>query len=211
MSSKASPHHLFDTIYRFKPNRATGGGSSYLIVHPQGNVLLDAPAWNEEHVQAIQEMGGVAWWIFTHRGGIGEVERWLTAIVPQIVVHEQEAFLINGPVTRAFRQDTDLLPDVKLIWTPGHSPGSICVLYQGTLFTGRHLLPDSTGLPRPLRLAKTFHWPRQLNSVRKLLEGPQFTRICPGAAVGLLRTAPAIEDAWEKVQAVYKSDNPRSA
>ncbi len=195
-----SVQNLFPSIYRFKPNRATGGGSSYLILHEQGNILIDSPAFTPEHLTAIQNLGGLSYWVFTHRGAIGEVETWLKHLQPQLVIQEQEAYLVNAPVALAFAEDQELVPGVSLIWTPGHSPGSSCVLYEDTLFTGRHLLPDSQGLPRPLRLAKTFHWSRQLRSVAKLLKNYTFSRICPGAAIGLLRGTPAIEDAQTKLR-----------
>ncbi|WP_287130272.1 hypothetical protein [Candidatus Cyanaurora vandensis] len=200
----SQPQYLFKDVYRFKPNRATGGGSSYLIVRAEGNLLIDTPAWHEEHQAALVALGGVTHWIFTHRGGIGEVVPWLKVMQPAMAIHEQEAYLVNGPVAFAFGGDCDWA-GVQLIWTPGHSPGSTCVLWQDILFTGRHLLPDSQGRPRPLQLAKTFHWPRQLRSVAKLLTVP-FNRICPGAAVGLLRGAAAIEDAQIKLQQGWAQD-----
>lgn len=196
--------HLFADVYRFKPNRATGGGSSYLITRPEGNVLIDAPAWSEEHNQALQALGGVTHWFFTHRGGIGEVERWFKVMQPQILIHEQEAFLVNAPVAFRFAQDCEIA-GLALVWTPGHSPGSTCLRWRDTLFSGRHILPNSQGQPRPLKLAKTFHWPRQLKSVQKLVVGPEFTRICPGAAVGLLRGAVAIEDAQAQLKQFIES------
>jgi glyoxylase-like metal-dependent hydrolase (beta-lactamase superfamily II) len=200
------PQPIFEQVYRFKPNRATGGGSSYLIQHPAGNILIDSPAFHAEHCTAIDTLGGVQQWIFTHRGGIGEVELWMKHFQPQITIHEQEAFLVNSPNLNTFSQDTELLPDLQILWTPGHSPGSSCVLYRDMLFTGRHLLPNRQGEPSPFRLAKTFHWPRQLRSVEKLLqESISFSYICPGAGVGLLRGAVAITDAQTKLRHVWNS------
>jgi len=199
---------LAERVYRWKPNRATGGGSSYLLRLDQGNVLIDTPAWSEENAQILSDLGGMTYWVLTHRGGIGEVKPWYQHFGPQVALHEQEAFLFDGPVALPFRNDTSLLPGLELVWTPGHSPGSTCIRYADMLFSGRHLLPDSQGRPRPLRLAKTFHWPRQLRSVQKLLSGPPFSSIYPGAAVGLLRGKPRIENGWEQLQGWMNDPTP---
>jgi hypothetical protein len=79
------------------------------------------------------------------------------------------------------------------------------VYYQphGILFTGRHLLPDVSGNPQPLRTAKTFHWPRQLKQVRQILErfdGESLQYLCPGANTGFLRQQRFIDRAYSKLQ-----------
>ncbi len=193
----ASPELLLEGVYRFKPNRATGGGSSYWL--SELGVLIDSPACTPEHQEFLNNQ--VQYWIFTHRGGVGEVPMWLRHIQPQIAMQEQEVYLVNGPVHLPFQETLDL-PGIKVIWTPGHSPGSSCVLYRDILFTGRHLVPDLKGRPVPVQLAKTFHWPRQLRSIEKILAF-SFDQICPGAAVGLLRGQPTIEAAHQKVTQVY--------
>ncbi|MEL6248244.1 MAG: MBL fold metallo-hydrolase, partial [Cyanobacteria bacterium J06627_15] len=61
------------------------------------------------------------------------------------------------------------------------------------------------GQPVPLRLSKTFHWPRQLRSVQKLLDtfSPEtLTHICPGASTGFLRGQPTIEQAYTQLQSL---------
>jgi hypothetical protein len=74
--------------------------------------------------------------------------------------------------------------------------------HGGILFTGRHLLPDRQGNPVPLRVSKTFHWQRQIESVRSL--GDRFSaetlnHICPGANTGFLRGERSIDRAYERL------------
>ncbi|HEY9861262.1 MAG TPA: hypothetical protein V6D16_17315, partial [Candidatus Obscuribacterales bacterium] len=72
----------------------------------------------------------------------------------------------------------------------------------GVLFSGRHLVPSAKGEPVPLRIAKTFHWPRQLRSIQQLLERftPQtLSFICPGANTGFLRGDRAIAQAYDRL------------
>ena len=72
----------------------------------------------------------------------------------------------------------------------------------GILFTGRHILPTRQGLATPLRVSKTFHWPRQLRHVQRLLTEftPQtLSYICPGANIGFLRGKRFIDGAYDKL------------
>ena len=125
-----------------------------------------------------------------------------------VVVQEQEAYLLPEVEVTAFADSLNLSPDLELIWTPGHSPGSACLYWQeqgGVLFTGRHLLPKSPTEVVPLRTAKTFHWWRQLNSITKLRDrfDPNTLRyILPGANTGYLRGTGYIDNAYEQLQAL---------
>ena len=202
------PAAAFDNVFAFAPNRETLGATAYLIVEKDGNILIDCPAWDEGTQQFLQEKGGVRWLVITHRGSIGSARKLQADCNCAIAMQEQEAYLLPGLDITKFQHELTLQPNLQLIWTPGHSPGSTCVYYAehgGILFTGRHLLPDQHGNPVPLRTAKTFHWPRQLRSVEKLFdsfstETLQF--ICPGANTGLLRGKRSIDRAYARLQQI---------
>ncbi len=192
-----------DSIFAFPPNRDTLGGTAYLIVEPEGNVLVDCPAWDETNQQFLQKMG-VRWLVITHRGGLGKVRQIQQGLGCEVIIQEQEAYLLPNLKVSPFRQECTIASHHRLIWTAGHSPGASCLYRQpgGILFTGRHLLPDRTAYPVPLRTAKTFHWPRQIRNVQTLLD--QFTPetlrfICPGASLGFLRGKQTIDDAYTKL------------
>ena len=57
---------------RFSPNRDTLGGTAYLIVETEGNLLIDCPAWDEANRSFLQTQG-VRSLVITHRGGMGKV------------------------------------------------------------------------------------------------------------------------------------------
>ena len=196
---------VLDSIFAFPPNRETLGATAYLIVKNEVNILLDCPAWDEENQQFLRERGGVQWLFLTHRGGIGKVKEIQQTFDCEVVIQEQEAYLIPGLKVISFEKELALTPTSQAIWTPGHSPGSAC-LYDsecgGVLFSGRHLLPNQQGDPVPLRTSKTFHWRRQINSVKLLLDRftPQTLEyICPGANTGFLRGERAIAQAYQKL------------
>ena len=201
------------TTYAFSPNRETLGGTAYLIMAETAssrdslarkNILVDCPAWNETNLDFIAQQGGLHWLVITHRGGSSQVRNWQARFDCNVVVQEQEAYLLPQVETQTFYRELDLMPGYRLLWTPGHSPGSMC-LYSanqgGILFTGRHILPTRQGIT-PLRVSKTFHWSRQLHHVRRLLDEftPQtLSYICPGANSGFLRGKRSVDEAYNQL------------
>lgn len=199
------PRPVLDTILAFPPNRDTLGGVAYFIQESSGNILIDCPAWDESNQKFLQDAGGIHCLVLTHRGGKGRVSEIQQAFACQIVVQEQEAYLLPNMQLTSFHHDFVLSPHTRILWTPGHSPGSACVYYDrhgGVLFTGRHLLPNQQGEPAPLRIAKTFHWPRQLQSVAKLRQNftaDTLNYLCPGANTGFLRGQRYIVQAYDRL------------
>lgn len=203
-----APRPVFPTVYAFPPNRETMGGTSYLILENSGNILIDCPAWDEANHTFLQELAGVRWLFLTHRGAIGKVKEIQQALGCEVVIQEQEAYLLPGLTVTPFQHELSLSQSSQVIWTSGHTPGSACLYYQhegGVLFTGRHLLPDRQGNPVPLRIAKTFHWRRQLDSVAKLrhrFSAETLRFICPGANTGFLRGERSIDRAYDRLMSL---------
>lgn len=199
------PQPVLENIWAFSPNRETLGGSAYFILENQTQILIDTPAWDEVNRNFIEEQGGLQWLVITHRGNIGKAREIQQATGCNLLIQEQEAYLLPETTVTSFQQEFTLNPHSQMIWTPGHSPGSSCFyssLHGGILFSGRHLLPNLQGEPVPLRTPKTFHWPRQLQNVRRLIErfSPQTLHfICPGANIGALRGKRVIEQAYNKL------------
>lgn len=208
----------FEGIFAFPPNRETLGGTAYLIKEQDANgqaanILVDCPAFNDTNQAFIQAHGGIHALFITHRGGMAQVPEFCKAFEPQVLIQEQEAYLLPTVTTKTFHRDHTISPTSRLFWTPGHSPGSACLYHSaedsraqgGILFTGRHLLPTRQGAPEPLRLSKTFHWPRQLRCAQQLLNDftpGTLSYICPGASTGFLRGEKKIERAYEQLTGV---------
>ncbi len=200
-------------IFAFPPNRETLGGTSYLIVEKDGNLLIDCPGWDENARSFLESQGGVKQLAITHRGGMGRVREIQEAFGCEVIVQEQEAYLLPNLTVTAFRENfaisssypQEVAPSIQIIWTPGHSPGASCVYDSacgGILFSGRHLVPNAQGDPVPLRTAKTFHWIRQIRQVEQILNAfnsETLRFICPGASIGFLRGKFAIDQAYSKL------------
>ncbi|MBE9060645.1 MBL fold metallo-hydrolase [cf. Phormidesmis sp. LEGE 11477] len=218
------PQTVFDTIFAFAPNRETLGGTAYLILedlapwvqttdkeadqggHKGANILVDCPALTDFHREFIHSKGGIQTLFITHRGGMARVKEFQREFNAQVLIQEQEAYLLPGVETVVFHRDRTLSSTSKVIWNPGHSPGSASLYYSnygGVLFTGRHLVPDRNGAPVPLRLSKTFHWPRQLRYAQQLLSdftADDLSYICPGASTGYLRGDKTIKAAYQQLE-----------
>ncbi|MEH2068257.1 MAG: MBL fold metallo-hydrolase [Nostoc sp.] len=197
-----------ESIFAFPPNRDTLGGTSYFIVRNESNILIDCPTLDQTNQDFLTAHGGVDWLFLTHRGAIGKTPEIQQIFGCKVLIQEQEAYLLPGLTVTTFSQEFTVDAEIQVIWTPGHSPGSSCLYYSqlgGILFSGRHLVPNQQGKPVPLRTAKTFHWPRQINSLRLLLE--RFTPetlqyICPGANIGFLRGKRFIAQAYQHLACV---------
>ncbi|NET50235.1 MAG: MBL fold metallo-hydrolase, partial [Merismopedia sp. SIO2A8] len=191
------------------------GGTAYLIVSADGNILVDCPLWNPTTQALLDEHSGLRWLVLTHRGGMGNTTH-IRQIQEQyqcdVLVQEQEAYLLPEVSVTTFQQDTWLSAQTRVLWTPGHSPGSSCLYHQtdgGILFTGRHLLPDQNGRLIPLRVPKTFHWFRQLRSVQRLLNEftPDTLTIgCPGANTGFLRQQRVVRNVYSQLEQLDLAD-----
>lgn len=210
-ASAKVPQAVFDTIFAFPPNRETLGGTAYLILEKDAagqsaNILVDCPAFSEAHQAFIAEQGGIDTLFITHRGGMAQVSEFQSAFNAQVLIQEQEAYSLPTVTTQTFRRDRTLSPISRVFWSAGHSPGSACLYhscYGGVLFTGRHLLPDRDGAPRPLRRSKTFHWPRQLRNAQQLLTDftpDTLSYVCPGGSTGFLRGEKKISHAYSQLQ-----------
>lgn len=203
------PRSILPRIFAFAPNRDSLGGTAYFIANETGNILIDCPAWQDSNREWLREHGGVELLIFTHRGGMSkQVLQMQEYLECEVIVQEQEAYLLAETEVTAFASSLSLTPEIEVIWTPGHSPGSACVYYNqqgGILFTGRHLLPQSSQKIVPLPTAKTFHWWRQIKSIAKLrtrFAEDNLKYILPGANTGYLKGQGYIDNAYLKLQSL---------
>ena len=178
---------------------------SYLITDPVSReaLLLD-PASEVEKVfeRATERASRIRWIVCTHAhadhiGGVAAAKRISKA---QFGIHESEARNLNRLTTKVLvrvlggspppdadftLRDGDKLSlgsrQVRILHTPGHSPGSICLQLEGDLLTGDTLFVGGVGrtdLPgsSPMELARSVS--------QKILCLPADTRIWPGHHYG---------------------------
>ncbi|MFM8604937.1 MAG: MBL fold metallo-hydrolase [Cyanobium sp.] len=189
------------------PSRDSQGGTAWWLELPGVDLLIDCPAFTAANLAFLRERAArradrpagaesAAWIVLTGREGHGRCRRWQQALDWPVLVQEQEAYLLPGVARlRSFGEEHTLAEGVRLLWTPGSSPGA-CVLHgrlgsEGDgLFCGRLLVPLAPGRLAPLRSRRCFHWPRQLRSLEKLrawLPAGSPDWIATGAGPGALR------------------------
>ncbi|CAK6692041.1 MBL fold metallo-hydrolase [Synechococcus sp. CBW1107] len=188
------PTPVLPGLWVFAPNRDSLGGTSWLLAPPgQAPLLIDVPAFTAANLAALS--GAAAGMILlTSREGHGRCRRWQEALGWPVLLQEQEAYLLPGVAGLCpFGDGLDLGGGVRVLWTPGTTPGACVVHAAGdpdVLFCGRLLVPTAPGKARPLRTARTFHWGRQGRSLEALVRwlppgSPRW--IASGAGLGALQ------------------------
>jgi len=170
-------------------SEASFGGSSYLIVRPGGNVLVDSPRFTAPLVRRIDALGGVRWMFLTHQDDVADHRRFRERFGCDRIMHAGDAFF---PVERLIEGDEPvrLEDDLLVVPTPGHTAGHQVLLHRDRfLFTGDHVWWD----PEARRLSASrrycWHsWSEQRRSMARLLDHG-FEWILPGH--GARHQAPA--------------------
>lgn len=152
----------------------TYDGKGFLVTGPKYNLMVDMPACTPRVIDAVRRAGGLRYLFLSHRDEIGEVEEFHQAVGGAIIMHRSEADLVPCGVDLVFDTDFEVEPGVTVLHTPGHSPGSSCLLlHRGdlkVLFTGDHILRGREDVPAPLKFPWTWNWASQLSSAHRLLD-----------------------------------------
>jgi glyoxylase-like metal-dependent hydrolase (beta-lactamase superfamily II)/ferredoxin len=184
------PERVEDDVYFCGfASEASYGGSSYLIVRPDGNVLVDSPRFTAPLVRRIEAMGGIRWIFLTHQDDVADHARFAKHFGSERVMHSDDAsfeveHLIEG------KDVVRLADDLLVIPTPGHTAGHQVLLHRDKfLFSGDHVWWD-LGRER-LHASRRYcwhSWSEQRRSMERLLEVP-FEWVLPGH--GARHQAPA--------------------
>jgi glyoxylase-like metal-dependent hydrolase (beta-lactamase superfamily II) len=221
------PRSVRPGLWLFAPSRDSQGGSAWWLELAGLDLLIDVPALTDANLAFLRERaarrdGAPAppWIVLTGRHGHGRCRRLQQALGWPVLVQEQEAYLLPGvEPRRTFAQGLELEQGVRLLWTPGPSPGA-CVLHarEGSgldgLFCGRLLVPLAPGRLGPLPTRLTFHAPRQLRSLERLRQwlpagSPDW--IASGAGLGALRGGKVVDGGAELLAGLDLAALPRTA
>lgn len=197
-------------MWLFAPNRDSQGGSSWLLATAGGDLLIDCPGFTAANLEFLQGRGGEGTLVLTSREGHGRCRRIQEATGWRVLVQEQEAYLL--PTLRrleVFAAEHHLAAGIRLLWTPGPTPGACVVHAVGPwgdlLFCGRLLLAVGPGALAPLRTSRSFHWPRQLASIERLktwLPAGSPAEIACGGGLGALRGEVLVHDGGALLAAI---------
>jgi glyoxylase-like metal-dependent hydrolase (beta-lactamase superfamily II)/ferredoxin len=157
------------------------GASSYLIVRPNGNVLVDSPRYAGRLTRRMAEMGGVSLMFMTHRDDVADHDKFHEKFGCRRIIHQADARGIDVEETITGSEPVQLDPDLLAIPVPGHTRGHVVLLYRDKyLFTGDHLAwSDRRGGLVAFRDVAWYSWREQTESMKRLLNH-RFEWVLPG-------------------------------
>ena len=129
----------------------------YILICPRTRetVIID-PAAEAEKILGAVRGGSVKYILMTHdhMDHIGALEEVRDATHAPAGIHEQESRALRGKPD-FFLRDGQVLTfgevSLKVLHTPGHSPGAVCFLTGKILFSGDTIFPNgpgNTAIPR---------------------------------------------------------------
>jgi glyoxylase-like metal-dependent hydrolase (beta-lactamase superfamily II)/ferredoxin len=159
------------------------GAASYLIVRPEGNVLVDSPRFAPPLVKRLEEMGGIRYLYLTHRDDVADHQKYAEHFGCDRILHIDEISggTRNVEIKLTGIEPYQLEPDLLIIPVPGHTKGHTVLLYTNKfLFTGDHLAWDEednqlAGFPGVC----WYSWSELIKSTRKLANY-SFEWVLPG-------------------------------
>lgn len=180
----AFPEPLEDGVhYCGWASDASYGARSYLVVRKGGNILVDSPRYARPLVERIDALGGVRWMLLTHRDDVADHAKFRRRYACERILHGADVTTGTRDVeVRLAGSDPTALDDeVLFIPVPGHTRGSVCLLYRDRfLFSGDHVWwdPDRQRV-HASRSVCWYDWDRQTESMRRLA-GYRFEWLLPG-------------------------------
>lgn len=157
------------------------GATSYLIQDPRGNILVDSPKFFKPLAEKIKLLGGAKYIFLTHEDDIADHEEYKNFFGAERIIHKSDSNNYPFEILLEDEKDFYLYEDTIFIPTPGHTKGSVCLLYKNEfLFTGDHMAFSDKR--KHLVGFKSACWYSRLDlnlSIKKLLNY-QFRHVLPG-------------------------------
>lgn len=159
------------------------GAASYLIVLPEGNILVNSPRFTPPLVKRLEEMGGIRYMYLTHRDDVADHKKYREHFGCQRILHTDD--ITSGTrdveIQLTGTEPYQLTPDLLIIPVPGHSKGHTVLLYKNLFsFTGDHLAWSSRlNQLIAFRDVCWYSWQEQIKSMRKLANY-SFEWVLPG-------------------------------
>ncbi len=158
------------------------GASAYLVTGSEGGLMVDSPRFAPALVRSVEELGGVAHVLLTHRDDVADAERWAQHFGAQVWVHEHDrsAAPFATDIVRGLAP-SEVLPDLLCFPVPGHTRGSVVWAVGEVAFTGDSLAwSHERGDLIAFRNACWHSWPAQLASLERLAEACRPAWVLPG-------------------------------
>jgi glyoxylase-like metal-dependent hydrolase (beta-lactamase superfamily II)/ferredoxin len=195
------PHDLYpallaDGVYYCGYNSEDSfGANAFLAVRAEGNVLVDSPRFTRQLARPIEELGGIADVLLTHRDDVADAEQWAEHFGARVWIHEDDARAAPY-ATDVFGglDDTVVRPGLVATPVPGHTRGSaVFVLDKRFCFSGDSLHWTGSDLGA-FRHACWYSWSEQTASLGRLADRHQFEWVLAGHGGRGRRPAPEMHE-----------------
>jgi glyoxylase-like metal-dependent hydrolase (beta-lactamase superfamily II)/ferredoxin len=158
------------------------GAAAWLLLRPEGNVLVDSPRFARPLAERIRALGGIRALFLTHRDDVADHARWREAFGCERILHARDVTAGTRGVERQIEGDAPvrLADDLVVVPVPGHTRGSAALLFRERfLFTGDHLWGDAEGRLGASQSVCWYDWDEQARSMARLAT-LRFEWVLPG-------------------------------
>jgi len=158
------------------------GASAYLVARPGGGLMVDSPRFAAALVRSVEDLGGLAHVLLTHRDDVADAGRWAQHFGARVWIHEHDrsAAPFATDLVRGVEPEM-VLPDVLCVPVPGHTRGSVVWVVGEVAFTGDSLAwSEDRSDVTAFRDACWYSWPLQLASLKRLAAACQPSTVLPG-------------------------------
>ena len=181
------PYQLTDGVYALGNNAmASFAAHSFLVTRSEGNLMIDSPRFSRPLAEGVDELGGVAHVLLTHRDDVADAERWMNRYDARVWIDRAEAFAApfatdvtsfkvtgDGAGNPGF-EFTEIAPGVTSIPAPGHTEGHVVYHMDNRhLFTGDTLHWNHRREELDVLQGQTFFgWNTLADTMKRLAELP---------------------------------------
>lgn len=133
------PHPLTDGVFALGNNALSSfAAHSFLVTRPEGNLMIDSPRFTRRLAASVDDLGGVAHVLLTHRDDVADYDRWAERYGARVWIGEADADA--APLATDLTGSDDVTPialDALSIPAPGHTMGHVVYhVDDRLLFTG---------------------------------------------------------------------------
>ena len=133
-AQESFPIQVDNTVYYNGFNSEKSfGANSYFVNHPDGNWLIDSPRYLRHLVNAFDEMGGIRYIFLSHQDDVADAGRYAQKFKADRIIHEADAEAMPESewIVKGY-EVIQVSPDFQIIPVPGHTAGSLALLYKRT-------------------------------------------------------------------------------
>ena len=166
------PQELADGVHYCGYNAEDSfGANAFFAIRPGGNFMVDSPRFVRRLVRALEDKGGLAHILLTHRDDVADAERFARHFGAEVWIHQADADAARF-ADHHFAGTTEIRPGLVALPAPGHTRGSaIYHLEDRFLFTGDSLHYSRTrGELGAFPSVCWYSWEEQTRSLAGLLD-----------------------------------------